>query len=406
MSHSKRNTSRAVFTSYERSQAKAAWGASSARLSRESFLPFASCSLCLEAAVEPVACPRGDIFCRECALSNILAQKKEIRRAARARADAERDEARARDLGEQEAHDRAVREFELVQAGFDVSAPPPPTNHGKEGDGKSAAAAAAEAATAQAPPPKMLLLTDGGGADSSGGSAAAAAAAASSSSSSSSKKRAFELDEEEVARIAAEDRAKARRTIDSEKAAKPTLPSFWAPTVTPTSNQHNVLHEVKKPVKREPVCPSSKEGSPHPLSMHSLTAIHFTEDGPPEGAKGGSSSSGAAAAARQRICPSCRKALSNSSKAVLAKPCGHVVCKSCVAQFMTPTGRIDPHAPEADPNEVRCFVCDADVTERGPSDKHKKDKTAPGLVELRSEGTGFSAGGVNQVKKLGVAFQC
>ncbi|KAL8370216.1 hypothetical protein RB595_000552 [Gaeumannomyces hyphopodioides] len=395
MAHST-NTSRAVFTSYERSQAKAAWGASSARLSRESFSPFASCSLCLEAAVEPVACPRGDIFCRECALSNILAQKKEIKRAGRAHADAEREAAQARSLSEQEAHDRAVREFELVQAGFDVSAPP---KRGKEGDG-TASSAATPVAAAQAPP-KALLLLDGGGGGGGGGADGGGGGVA------SSKKRAFELDEEEVARIAAEDRAKARRTIDSEKAAKPKLPSFWAPTVTPTSNQHNVLHEVKKPVKREPVCPSSKEGSPHPLSMHSLTAIHFTEDGPPDGVKGGSSSSAAAAAAaRQRICPSCRKVLSNSSKAVLAKPCGHVVCKPCVTQFMTPTGRIDPHAPGADPNEVRCFVCDADVTERNPSDKHKKDKAAPGLVELRSEGTGFSAGGVNQVKKLGVAFQC
>lgn len=224
-----------------------------------------------------------------------------------------------------------------------------------------------------------------------------------------------------MARIAAEDRAKARRTIDSEKANKPTLPSFWAPTVTPTSNQHNVLHEVKKHVKKDPVCPSSKEDNPHPLSLHSLTAIHFTEDGGPaeeqeeEGAKDGGSSSSSAKPPRQRICPACRKALSNSSKAVLAKPCGHVLCKSCVAQFMTPSGRIDAHAPGADPDQVRCFVCDADVTERKPrsssspssSEKHKKDKTtAPGLVELRSEGTGFSASGVNQVKKLGVSFQC
>ncbi|KLU87427.1 zinc ion binding protein, partial [Magnaporthiopsis poae ATCC 64411] len=258
---------------------------------------------------------------------------------------------------------------------------------------------AAGAASQGRPPPKALLLDssqDGGGG---GGSA-------------SSKKRAFELDEEEVARIAAEDRAKARRTIDGEKANKPTLPSFWAPTVTPTSNQHNVLHEIKKHVKKEPVCPSSKEDNPHPLSLHSLTAIHFTEDGDPaeeqEGTDAKDSGSSSARTPRQRICPACRKALSNSSKAVLAKPCGHVVCKSCVAQFMTPSGRIDAHAPGADPDGVRCFVCDADVTERKPSsEKHKKERTtAPGLVELRSEGTGFSASGVNQVKKLGVSFQC
>merc|ERR1712093_629498 len=36
----------------------------------------------------------------------------------------------------------------------------------------------------------------------------------------------------------------------------------------------------------------------------------------------------------QRICPSCKKSLSNTSKAMLAKPCGHVLCKNCVSKFI------------------------------------------------------------------------
>lgn len=79
---------------------------------------------------------------------------------------------------------------------------------------------------------------------------------------------------------------------------------------------------------------------------------------------------------------------------------------------MKPVGRVDPHADEDhadDPTTVRCYVCDTDVTERPfkkSSEKKDKEKIRPGLVELKSDGTGFSAGGVNEVKKSGSAFQC
>ena len=95
---------------------------------------------------------------------------------------------------------------------------------------------------------------------------------------------------------------------------------------------------------------------------------------------------------------------------MLAKPCGHVLCKSCVGKFMTPSGIHDPHAPDVDQSLVLCYVCETDITEKpgkGSSDKEDaKGKIRPGLVDIKSEGTGFSGAGGNTVEKSGVAFQC
>ena len=84
------------------------------------------------------------------------------------------------------------------------------------------------------------------------------------------------------------------------------------------------------------------------------------------------------------------------SQAEHTLPCGHVLCKSCVGQFMKPTNG----------DSMRCYVCEADLTEKETAKKEGKEKIQPGLVELRREGTGFSAGGSNQVKKDAVMFRC
>ncbi|KXX73910.1 Nitric oxide synthase-interacting protein [Madurella mycetomatis] len=357
MAHSKRNTSRPIFTSHERAMARAAWGSSSARLSRDSFLPFASCWLCYEPAIDPVACAHGDLFCRECALSNILAQKKEIKRAEKAREQEEREAQEDKARRDAEAHERAIREFELTQAGLSI---------------KRSESANSAGGVRTEPPGRDLgavqnELENG---------------------TKRGEKRKFSLDSDEVARIAAEERAKARKAIDDEKSSKPTLPSFWSPSVTPSSNTNNVLHEVKKKVKTQPTCPASSEDKSHYYSLHTLVTVNFTEETDSETKK------------TQRVCPACKKRLSNSSKATLAKPCGHVLCKNCVDQFMKPAAS----------DSIRCYVCEADLTEKKESAKKEgkaeREKIRPGLVELRREGTGFSAGGNNQVKKDAVTFRC
>ena len=136
-------------------------------------MPFASCQLCLQIARDPVACASdGDIFCRECIVSNLLAQGKEIKRLKK------EDERRQRELEEEELG-RGVEEKERAIAQFEK------TMMGMEGvekkSGKSSASEEGERTDARA------------------------------------VKRKFELDEDEILKNAQEERAKARKVLDEEK---------------------------------------------------------------------------------------------------------------------------------------------------------------------------------------------
>ncbi len=92
-------------------------------------------------------------------------------------------------------------------------------------------------------------------------------------------------------------------------------------------------------------------------------------------------------------------------------PCGHVLCKPCAGKFMAmPTGGLDPHEKGEGEEGGRCFVCETDLTARkdgkGGKENGDKEGVKPGLVEIRSEGTGFAGGGTNMATREGVAFQC
>ncbi|KAK0374936.1 RING finger domain-containing protein [Colletotrichum limetticola] len=348
MAHSKRNTSRSVFTSYERDMAKAAWASTSARLSRDSFLPFGSCYLCLEMARDPVSCSHGDIFCRECAVANLLAQKKEIKREEKLREKNEQATLEAQAQQDAEAQERAVKDFESIQAGLKPSA----------------------AATASS---SSSLSTKIEGAD------------PNTTKDIQVTKRKFVLDQDELDRIAKDDRTKAKKLIKAEKASKESIPFFWTPGQTPDANAARMaegLAAAPKKIKLAPICPASVDESRHSFSLKSLTSLEFKEE---LDTKTNSS---------RRICPSCVKTLGNASRPLMAEKCGHVICRNCAVKFMTP-------------QENACYVCDARLPAARPDSKHKEPKQEfAGLIELRSEGTGFSARGASKVEKSGVAFQC
>lgn len=103
-------------------------------------------------------------------------------------------------------------------------------------------------------------------------------------------------------------------------------------------------------------------------------------------------------------------------------PCGHVICKSCVYAFMMPPSKPNEHDTDPQLHKMRCYVCETDLSDNNSgrpqkddksttnmsskSQKKKKSKLKPGVIEIKTEGTGFAGSGKNVVKKAGVAFQC
>ncbi|KAL1861004.1 hypothetical protein Plec18170_001519 [Paecilomyces lecythidis] len=396
MAHSKRNTSLPHFTSYERDLLRTTWGTQRTRLSRDSFLPFGSCRLCLEPARPPVvACAtNGDLFCRECAINDLLAQRKEIKRLEREREEARRRLEEDEALTLEEARMRELREFELVSMGLEAT-------NSAAGKKRKAEESDAIAAFRQ-----REVEIDG------------------------KRRKVFELNEDEMKRAARMEQDRLKSELKKEKSeSKSALPSFWVPSQTPGTNAFEIA--ASKPVKLAPICPGSGEDNRHTYSLKLLVDVHFTEEKADDGSD-----------KAQRVCPSCKKALTNGLKAMLTKPCGHVICFPCVQKFMMPqlhNTTIDPHASkeqqEADAalrGKMLCYVCEADVTpeaqgstdangnenenENGNEKRKKKNKDKSkdkengkigrGVVEISSEGTGFAGGGANMAKKVGVAFQC
>ncbi|KAJ5485657.1 hypothetical protein N7539_005645 [Penicillium diatomitis] len=386
MAHSKRNTSLPHFTSYERNLVRSTWGTKRSVIGRDSFLPFASCRLCLQPARAPVvACAtNGDLFCRECAINDLLAQRQEIKRLEKEREEARKRLAEDEERMLEEAKQKDLRAFELVSMGLE----------GASGAGRAGKKRKVEEEQAIAAFKAREVEVDG------------------------KRRKVFELDDKEMARVARQEQGRLKAELKKEKdSSKSALPSFWVPSLTP-STDHDAI-TASKAVKLTPICPGSNENHKHGYSLKSLVEVHFTEE---KGSDGTVS----------RVCPSCTKTLSNAVKAMLTKPCGHVICSPCVTKFMTPRDVPDPHASKEEQaksaalhGQVLCYVCETDITPNATRETNhdegamttspevkkkskKKDKEViqPGLVEISSEGTGFAGGGGNVATKTGVAFQC
>lgn len=85
------------------------------------------------------------------------------------------------------------------------------------------------------------------------------------------------------------------------ESTKSALPSFWVPSLTPGTDPNEIA--ANKAVKLTPICPASTEENRHSYSLKALVEVHFTEE---------KTSDGSVA----RICPSCKKDLSNGLRAM------------------------------------------------------------------------------------------
>lgn len=185
MAHSKRNTSLPHFTSYERGLLRDSWGTKRSVIGRDSFLPFASCKLCLQPARTPVVgcATNGDLFCRECAINDLLAQRQEIKRLEREREDAKKRIAEDDKLVLEEAKKKELADFELVSMGLEAGAK----------GAKAGTKRKAEESEAVAAFKAREVVVDG------------------------KRKKIFELDEAEMKRISREEQERLKEELKKEK---------------------------------------------------------------------------------------------------------------------------------------------------------------------------------------------
>ncbi|EXJ93013.1 hypothetical protein A1O3_01569 [Capronia epimyces CBS 606.96] len=395
MSHSKRNTSLAFFTSHERSLLRSSWGSQSTRLSRESFLPFGYCRLCLGFAKNPVACTDGaadgkgnstkvHLFCRECVLNDLMAQRSEIKRLERESVLRVQEEHEAAALEEEERRRRDLEGFERAELGFDDSY---------------------DYSTSTSSRPGIKR-----------------------------KRQAEEMHAHPTNNVNAHD----------QKKAKSSESSFWVPGSDALAAASTKNSKSSQKLKLHPLCPASTPQTKHSYSLKSLVMVNFTESDLDTASSGDEPA---------RICPSCKKVLANTSRPMLgtADGCGHVICGACADLFLSNSGsensKQDLHASdtirgmknggEGEEHEqpqrprITCYVCEADLSgnsaiageekendngngsKKDRKDKPEKEKSRTKdkriggrLVEISCEGTGFAGGGTNVAKRDGVAFQC
>ncbi|KAJ7274575.1 hypothetical protein B0H12DRAFT_1006775 [Mycena haematopus] len=357
--HSKNNTASSIFSYAEYRKASAEYGTKRQRLGNESMRRFDACSLCLQTAREPVCCKDGHLFCKECAVNDLLSQKQDLKRQ-KEKAEQIKKEIEAEiERAKAAARERVLQDFERGHLGL------------------AASSASFLHAVPQAEP------------------------------SSAGTKRpfstAFEFSPSHVSDLVAQAEEAAARAIAKEQAeaAKGVLPDFWLPSLTPTFGgvaQRDVLAAGGKSgeLKMTAVCRGG--GDRHSFALKDLVPVKFTYH--TEG-KEGAAGSKEGKNPGEAVCPSCMKKLSNNVIMFLMKPCSHVICRTCTETLVRPettaskSSSANPKSSPEDENRDKahtCVVCDARL--------RKKD-----IIELKREGTGFASGGMAETSRSGISFQ-
>ncbi|KAF5357337.1 hypothetical protein D9758_005942 [Tetrapyrgos nigripes] len=329
--HSKNNTASSIFSYAE--YKKLDYGTKKQRLGNESMRRFDACALCLNRAREPLACNEGHLFCKECVYTDLLTQKKDIKKQkdklGALEKEAEEEKLRAKEA----ARERVLLEFEKGQLGLAGTPSTGTTSSGETKEGRGT-------------------------------------------------KRKFEFDSNTVENLAQEAEEAALRQIEREQAEalKHKLPDFWLPSLTPTYTSSGAPKSLKD-VKLQTTC---RGGHPtHQLALKNLIPVNFTMYTPTAGSSASAESTPTEGNTNskkedvQPMCPSCKKALSNNTLMFIMKPCGHVTCKACTDTLVRPANQ--------------CIVCDKTLG-KGDIIEFKREGTGfagGGLAETSKSGVAF-----------------
>lgn len=306
--HSKNYHAAPTFRASERAELKKHWGKAERRLGAASFKDFDHCSICLHAAVEPLACPKGHLFCKECIYESLMAQKEHQKRQMRLfeeQVKAAEDEKRKTEAEEKA---KEAQLFAQLESGILPS---------------SGAAFSRKAQNVDA-----SLVPAG-----------------------------YEAYETADGRVYVVDRNLVRTHSEAsgpeaKAERKKYLPCYWIPSLTPEPGQAKL---VTKP-STQTCCPEGK----HVLRVKHLRPVRFTPAPAPVAAsaadreRGKEDAKAARPATDRSICPSCRNGFTNASKLGCLKPCGHVLCMQCVSELVLKDGAcVDCGAPCTDKDVIR-----------------------------------------------------
>lgn len=272
--HAKNNTASAVFTYHEKSQLT--YGTQKTRLGKDSLGTFESCRLCINPAVEAMACLQGHMFCKACIYDYLLQQKQELKR------QQQKYEAQQERLKEAEQQalqtetEKQLKQFQKTETSLLLSET---TVFGKK---EYAQSTSSSSTTTVSTTPLALTMQPHSGM----------------------------ISEATKEKMTPEDYSKK-------------LTAFWVPSLTPSTSET----KIQKPPKNCD-CPEGK----HTLRLKQLVKLQFTgnKDDNKQRRGGG---------VGHYQCPLCAKTLSNACRASFLKRCGHVFCSHCANEFLTKEGK-------------------------------------------------------------------
>jgi len=311
--HSKNNTSSMVFTHHERRELK--YGTISERLGSDSIKSFDACSLCLHPVIEPTSCGKGHLFCKECIYTYLLNQKTDISKQLKKWEEQEQRLKEAEQRKQQEKREKEIQQFKQNSNSILLQE----SRLSSMNSSKSSSNAFSSSAPMEDVKERALIPV-----------------------------AVEESNAKAIVPVVISKSAESEQVPKaSEETGRSKLKSFWVPGV-----QEDASPSLLKKPSMDTFCPDGK----HRLRLKDLISLNFTEN------KENDKSSNSCKESGRYQCPVCLKTLTNASKAIALRNCGHVMCRGCLAKIK---------------HDRQCVVCSKSFAEKD-------------IIKLETGGTGYA----------------